>query len=481
MKWRVLSCILFLELVGCTVAEPFVKPTLDVPKQWRQSELWRQAKPLDDAPKAPWWKSFKDEELNNLEAKALEQSANFKIAVERVNQARMSLQGSSASMFPQFFGSGRVARQEISNQRPLTNYNAPNWATVQTDIYPALNATYEFDFWGRVSSTVKASKAGLEQSFADFENVKLILSADVANNYFNLRQADIEINNLEQLEALELRAIELASTRYQLGLTPLLEKNQQSLALQNTRIQLEQLKRVRGQYEHALATLIGENATDFQIAPKIVKRVVGEVPFEMPSELIERRPDVASAERSMIAANAQIGVAKAAYFPTITLNSQFGYESGRLSNLYNADSRVWSFGPSFNLPIFDGGRIEANVAFTRSSYAVAVEAYKKAVLTAFQEVEDGFLGVSSLAKALQEAQNASASARSILQLAKDRYEGGVSTSLDWTISQENYLTTVRQESQVMAQRIAAQIYLVKALGGGWEGLTLADKNDQPPQ
>jgi NodT family efflux transporter outer membrane factor (OMF) lipoprotein len=478
MKWRLISCILFLELVGCSVAEPYVKPTLDVPQQWSLQELWRQAKPSDDVPKAPWWKSFKDAELDALESKALEKSPNLKIAVERVNQARMSLQGSNAGLLPQFFGAGRVARQEISSQRPLTNYNAPNWATVQTDIFPTLNATYEIDFWGRVASTVNVSKAGLEQSFADFENVKLILSADVANNYFNLRQADIEINNLEQLEALELKAIDLAGIRYELGLTPLLEKNQQSLALQNTRIQLEQLRRVRGQYEHTLATLVGENATDFHIETKIKARVLGEIPFELPSELLERRPDVASAERSMIAANSQIGVAKAAYFPTITLVSQFGYESGRLSNLYNADSRVWSFGPSFNLPIFDGGRIEANIAFTRSSYVVTVETYKKTVLSAFQEVEDGLLGLSTLEKALKEAQNASLSAKNILQLAKDRYEGGVSTSLDWTISQENYLTTTRQESQVMAQRIAAQIYLVKALGGGWEGLNVKDKKTQ---
>ena len=199
MKWRLISCILFLELVGCSVAEPYVKPTLDVPQQWSLQELWRQAKPSDDVPKAPWWKSFKDAELDALESKALEKSPNLKIAVERVNQARMSLQGSNAGLLPQFFGAGRVARQEISSQRPLTNSNAPKWATVQTDIFPTLNATYEIDFWGRVASTVNVSKAGLEQSFADFENVKLILSADVANNYFNLRQADIEINNLEQL------------------------------------------------------------------------------------------------------------------------------------------------------------------------------------------------------------------------------------------------------------------------------------------
>jgi NodT family efflux transporter outer membrane factor (OMF) lipoprotein len=478
MNWRLISCLLLLALIGCSVAEPYVKPALDLPAQWSSKELWRQAKPKDDSPKAPWWRSFNDVELDALESKALEKSPNLKIAVERVNQARMSLQGSNAGLLPQLFGAGRLARQEISNQRPLTNYNAPNWATVQTDIFPTLNATYEIDFWGRVSSTVNASKAGLEQSLADFENVKLILSADVANNYFNVRQADIEINNLEQLEGLELKAIELAGIRYELGLTPLLEKNQQSLALQNTRIQLEQLRRLRGQYEHTLATLIGDNATDFHLEPKIKARVLAEIPFELPSELLERRPDVASAERSMIAANAQIGVAKAAYFPTITLNSQFGYESGRLSNLYNADSRVWSFGPSFNLPIFDGGRIQANVAFTRSSYVVSVEAYKKAVLTAFQEVEDGLLGLSTLEKALREAQNASLSAKNILQLSKDRYEGGVSSSLDWTISQENYLTTTRQESQVMAQRISAQIYLIKALGGGWDGLTLNDKKSQ---
>jgi NodT family efflux transporter outer membrane factor (OMF) lipoprotein len=475
MKWRLLSCLLFLELLGCSVAEPYVKPELNVPKQWTDSKLWRPAQPKDDSPKVDWWKSFKDEELDALEDKALEKSSSLKIAIERVNQARMSLQGSSAGLLPQFFGSGRLARQEISNQRPLTNYNAPNWATVQTDIYPALNASYEIDFWGRVSSTVNAAKSGLEQSFADFENVKLILSADVANNYFNLRQADLEIENLEQLENLELKAIELASARYELGLTPLLEKNQQSLALQNTRIQLEQLKKVRGQFEHSLSTLLGENATDFHLERKIRTRLIPDLPLEMPSELLERRPDVASAERNMMAANAQIGVAKAAYFPTITLNSQFGYESGRLSNLYNADSRVWSFGPNFYLPIFDGGRIAANIAFTRSSYVVAVETYKKIVLTAFQEVEDGILGVKTLENALQEAKNASVSAKSILQLAKDRYTSGASSSLDWTISQENYLSTIRQESQITAQRISAQIFLIKAFGGGWAGLSKTDQ------
>lgn len=461
--------LMLLGLVSCSSPPKYEKVKLDVPAEFRDSSAWKLAKPNDQQLKQKWWEELGDDELNSLLERAFKNNPNLKIAVEKVNQSRANFNTANASFFPQVNATGRLARLEISSARPLTNYNSPNQATVQTDILPQMVASYEFDFWGRVSSTVAAGQANLEQSMADFQNVRLILSTDVATYYFNIRQADIEIDLLNQLIRLQEKALLLASERYKLGLNSALEKTQQQIALETTSGQIEQLKRTRSIFEHALASLVGQNATDFKLGTKAIERRSLDTPLGIPAVLLERRPDVASAERAVAAANAQIGIAQAAYYPQIVLGGGFGYQATQLANLYYAPSRVWSFGPSLSLPLLDGGRIDANVAFNKSGYAIAVENYKKVVLTAMQEVEDGISGVLALDKALEQASRASQSALKIFEVSQDRYKGGVANALDLALAEQAYVNVKRLETQAMASRLQVQIFLVKAIGGGWRG------------
>ena len=461
--------LMLLGLVSCSSPPKYEKVKLDVPAEFRDSNAWKLAKPSDQQLKQKWWEELGDDDLNSLQERAFKNNPNLKIAVEKVNQSRANFNISNAGLFPQVNATGRLARLEISSARPLTNYNTPNQATVQTDILPQMVASYELDFWGRVSSTVAAGQANLEQSMADFQNVRLILSTDVATYYFNIKQADIEIDLLNQLIRLQEKALLLASERYKLGLNSALEKTQQQIALETTSGQIEQLKRTRGIFEHALATLVGQNATDFKLGVNAIERRALDIPLGIPSVLLERRPDVASAERAVAAANAQIGIAQAAYYPQIVLGGGFGYQATQLANLYYAPSRVWSFGPSLSLPLLDGGRIDANVAFNKSGYAIAVENYKKVVLTAMQEVEDGVSGVLALDKALDQATRASRSALKIFELSQDRYKGGVANALDLALAEQAYVNVKRLETQAMASRLQVQIFLIKAIGGGWRG------------
>ncbi len=469
MKNVGLMGLVMIGLVACSSPPKYEKVKIEMPAEFREIGAWKVAKPNDQQLKQRWWEEFEDKELSQFEERALKNSSNLKIAIERVNQGRANFGTASAGLLPQFNAAGRLARLEISGARPLTNYNTPNQATVQTDILPQVLASYELDFWGRVSSSVAAGEASLEQSMADFQNVKLVLSTDVATNYFNLRQADIEIDLLTQLIRLQEKAVLLASERFKLGLNSALESAQQQIALDTTLGLIEQVKRSRNIFEHALAVLIGENPTNFKVAVNLADRPTIDIPLGIPAVLLERRPDVASAERAVAAANAQIGIAQAAYYPQITLGGGFGYEATKLSNLYFAPSRVWSFGPSLSLPLFDGGRIDANVAFSKSTYAIAVESYKKAVLTAMQEVEDGVSGVLALDKAWLQATRASQTASRIFEISKERYKGGVSSAFELALAEQAYINTKRLETQAFASKLQVQIFLIKATGGGWSG------------
>ena len=461
-------------LVSCASPRAYVSPTLEVPQTWGDANIWQAVTPSAQPLSTDWWTQFNDPVLTQLIQSGLSASTSLTISKSRVDQARAGLQTANASTLPLLSASGRVARLEISGARPLTNYNAPNWATVQTDIAPLMSVSYELDLWGRVSGTVQAGKTALEQSVADFQNIRLVLTTDIATNYFNARQADVELDLLNQIVQAQEKSLEVANIRYDLGLMAALEKNQLEVALQASRIQFQQLKRTREQYAHAIATLIGQDASSFALQVSNAPRTLFRPALGMPSTLLQRRPDVASAERAVANANAQIGIAQAAYYPTITMGSSFGYEATQLSNLYYAPSRVWSFGPSFNLPLFDGGRIDASVAFSEAGYAATVGIYKKAVLTAFQEVQDAITGFNTLDEALVKARLATQGAQKIYTLAKDRYDGGLSTPLDLLLAKQALLTTQRQESQIVGQRILVQVFLIKALGGGWEGLNTVE-------
>jgi len=464
---RLLSAACVLFIVGCAAGPTYERPQVEVPAQWKLEEPWRVAKPDDAAERGPWWKRFGDAQLDALEEQALAASPTLQAATARLTQARAQVDLSSAGLFPQVSLAARAARQRISANRPLSNYASPNFSTVQNDFTMSFNVAYEADLWGRVRSGVEAARASAQQTEADWQNVRLVLTTDVAATYINLREFDVELDVLKQSIALQNRALDLAKSRHDLGATSGLDVAQQQALLDSTLTQVDVVQRQRDQFEHALATLVGRPAPLFALAPQIVDRTSPPIPVGLPSDILQRRPDIASAERAMASANAQIGVARAAYYPSFTIGPAFGGESRMISSLFDAPSTAWSLGVNVLQPLFDAGRIDANVRIAEAGYQLSVANYKRAVLTAFQEVEDGITGTAALDRAVAQGRLAVTSAQKVLQIANDRYEGGATSFSDVIIAQQSLLAAQRQLAQLTGQRMLVSVFLVKALGGDW--------------
>ena len=463
-----LATVVAAMLAGCAVGPDYRPPTTpDLPVTWQAEHPWRQAEPGDALDKGRWWERYKDPQLDALQQKALADNATVAIAVARLTQARATLDASNAARYPQVGLGARTQRFKISGNRPLTNYNAANFETVQNDFALSLTASYEIDFAGRVRRLVEGSAASAEQSAADLANARLLLSADLATNYFNLRSTDIELDVVTRSIALQRRALEFVKARHELGAVSGLDVAQQQALLENTLTQVDLLKKQRAQYEHALATLTGTPAPSFSLAPDLKPVTPPAIPLGLPSEVLQRRPDVASAERAMAAANAQIGIATAAFYPSITLAPTIGVDSRMIETLFDAPSLLWSVGVSATQPLFDGGRLRANVNFAQGGYEATVANYRRVVLTAMQEVEDGISGLAALDNAGRQALSAVAASRRVLDMSTTRYEGGASTYLDVITAQQAVLNTERQAAQVLGQRLVTSVFLVKALGGDW--------------
>jgi NodT family efflux transporter outer membrane factor (OMF) lipoprotein len=459
-------------LSGCSVAPPYKRPDVEVPVSWKVEAPWRIGTPNDAAPKGTWWLRFGDPDLDALVAKSLEDSPTLARGRARLAQSRALVASATAGLFPQVNLSASGRNLRISQNRPLTNPNSPNFTTRQDDYVLALGVSYEADVFGRVQSTVENARASAEQAAIDLENTRLLLTTDLATAYFNLRQTDVEIDVVTRSIELQERSLEFVTARHDLGAASGLDVAQQQALIDNTRTQLDVLRRQRVQFESAIATLTGTPAPSFSLPPKLARVSPPAIPIGVPSDILERRPDVASAERAMAAANAQIGVAKAAFYPSIIIGPSYGFESTSLSSLFYAGSRIWSLGASLLQPLFTAGRLQANVDFASAGYEATVATYRRVVLTAMQEVEDGILGGAALERAYSQALAAVESARKVLDLATARYEGGVSTYLDVITAQQALLNGERQASQLQGQRLLVSVFLVKALGGDWDGGTI---------
>lgn len=464
-----------LGLAGCAAGPDYRKPDVELPVAWQLDAPWRQSTPVDQQAKGPWWERFGDAQLNALQEKAMRDNQTLAIADARLTQARATANAVSAGMFPQVGIGARASRLRISGNRPLTNYTSPNFATVQNDFALGLNVSYEVDLAGRVRRNVEGVRASAEQSAADLENTRLLLSAELASSYFNLRELDVELDVLSRSIDLQRKALELTTSRHDLGATSGLDVAQQQALLDTTLTQVDVVRKSRAQYEHAIATLVGTPAPVFSLAPALVPMTPPAVPLGVPSDLLERRPDIASAERAMAAANAQIGVARAAFYPSVMLAPSYGVDSSVINTLFNAPSVLWSLGVSAAQTLFDGGRISAGVDFATAGYVAAVAGYRRTVLTAMQEVEDGVTGIAALDRAYAQSQAAIGSARRVLDLANSRYEGGISTYLDVISAQQSLLNSERQAAQLMGQRMLSSVFLIKALGGDWPATAVAAK------
>jgi len=443
-------------------------PKPAMPAQWKVEAPFRVAMPQDDLAKGAWWERFGEPTLNELASRALSDSPTLAAATARLAQARATFTSVSGQRWPQVAAIARDTRTRITQNRPLNNYNAPNFSTVQTDLVFGMQASYEVDFAGRVASAVASAKASAEQAAADLETARLLLIADLATAYFNLRQTDIELDVLASSIELQKRSLGLASTRHQLGAGSALDVAQQQALIDTTLTQIDILRRQRALFEHAIATLAGTPAPLFSLPPEKRDMRPPEVPIGVPSDVLERRPDVASAERAMAVANAQVGIANAAFYPSITLGLTYGQESRHLNSLWDVPSLVWSAGMSLAQPLFDGGRIRGNYDAARAGYDIALANYRRVVLTAMQEAEDGIIGLAALDRASAQAEVAVESARRTLELVNARYEGGVASPLEVISAQQSLLSAERLASQLVGQRLLTSVFLVRALGGGWE-------------
>jgi multidrug efflux system outer membrane protein len=395
------------------------------------------------------------------------------VAAARLDQAHAQLSIARADLFPTVALGASATRAKTSANRPLSSYTIPNQSTVQNDFKIGPQVSYEVDLFGRVRREVEGARATAEQAEADYENARLILLATLASDYFSLREVDAEIEVVRHSLDLQRDALTFVQSRHDLGFATGLDLAQQQSLLDSSATQLELLGVQRAQLEHAIATLVGTPAPLFKLAPATLAPPLPSLPVGLPADLLQRRPDVASAERAMAAANARIGVAKAAYFPNIQLlpgigAPGIGWEANALAGLFEAPSRLWSVGLSASETLFDAGRTRGEVRFARADYSAAVADYRQTVLSAMEEVENGITGLATLDRASAQALASVNSAQKAYDLASDRYKGGVDTYLDVITSQQTLLNNQRQAVQIQGQQFATAVYLIKALGGGWE-------------
>jgi outer membrane protein, multidrug efflux system len=460
-------------LAGCAVGPDYHRPSADIAPAWQPAEPWHEAAPGDTALKGRWWELFEDPALNPLVEQALAGNQNLRVAAARLAQARDQLTIARSALFPAIDLSASAVRSKDSTNRPLAAYSTPNQSTVQNDFALGPSVGYELDLFGRVRREVEGARASAQQAEADFENTRLVLMAALVTNYFSLRENDAEIDVVRRSLDLQRDALTFVSSRHDLGFATGLDLAQQQALLDASATQLELLQNQRAQFEHAIATLIGTPAPTFSLAPSAVEPPLPALPLGLPSDLLQRRPDVASAERAMAAANARIGVARAGYFPSINLAPGLGvpgvgWESNAVASLFTAPSQLWSIGLSATQTLFDAGKTRANVHFADEDYTAAVAAYRQTVLTAMEEVENGITGLAWLERAEIQANASVRSAQQAFDIATDRYKGGVDTYLDVITAQQTLLTNQRQAVQIQGPQFSTAVFLVKALGGGWD-------------
>ncbi|WP_144151372.1 efflux transporter outer membrane subunit [Paraburkholderia sp. BCC1885] len=465
-------------LAACTVGPDYHQPHADAPPEWRTDSYWRVAEPSHAPIALTWWTGYNDATLNTLEGEALDQNQTLAAAVAHYEQAKATLANTAAQEIPEVDVGGNAERLKISKNRPLTSYGTPNSSTVQNGLIVGPSIDYDTDLFGRIRREVEGAKASAEQSADDLANARLVLTTDLASDYYSLRELDSEIDVLNQSVVLQQKALDYVTSEHDLGSVSGLDVLQQKSELDSTKVQAQLLLVQRAQFEHAIAALVGVPAPQFVIEPKVVASQVPVIPLGVPSDVLQRRPDVASAERAMAAANAQIGVAKAAFFPSLTLTPSIGWQSTNFADLLSAPSLMWTLGAAVSQVVFDGGRRSANVKFASEGYQQAEANYRQTVLTAFQQVQDGVTGLSVLDGAAKQSHQAVVDSQSLLSLANDRYSGGLVAYLDVITAQQTLLTAERQDVQILGQQMTLSVALVKALGGGWDVSAPIDEKQQ---
>jgi NodT family efflux transporter outer membrane factor (OMF) lipoprotein len=459
---------LFLWLAACALGPDYQRPDAPVPEAFKETAGWKIAQPSDEIARGAWWKVFDDPRLNDLEEQINISNQTVIGAEAQVRQALALIQAAKASYFPVVTAGASYTRAEGSST--LTKSAAPGGIQASDFLLP-LNLSWEADIWGRIRRTVEASRGSAEASAADLESARLSAQSSLAQAYFQLRTVDTQIQLFGATVTAFQKALELTRNRYGSGVAGKADVLQAQTQLESTKAQWIDLGVLRTQLEHAIALLIGKPASSFTLVAAAFKPVPPPVPIGLPSELLERRPDIAAAERRVAAANAQIGVAKAAFFPRVTLSLLGGYESGDFSTWFNWPSHFWSLGAALAQPLFAGGSIRALTDQARAAYDGTVAAYRQTVLTGFKEVEDNLAALRILEEEALVQDGAVKTAQQLLTVTMNQYKAGTVSYLSVIAAQTAALTNERAAVDIGGRRMMAIVLLIKALGGGWTSAT----------
>ncbi len=471
--WEVLIALAALQLGGCAVGPNYRTPAVDTPTAYKESAGWKPAQPNDQNLGGNWWTIFQDPQLDALELQVNVSNQNLKAAEAQYEHARAVLRYYRADYYPTVTAGPSASRTRVSNNAPPPGLKSEG--VTYNDFVLPVDFSYQADVWGRVRRTVESYREQAQASAADLATVNLSMHADLAIDYFQARSLDAQEQLLNTTVAQYQQAFELNLNRFQGGLSSDVEVQQARTQLETTRAQAIDIGVLRAQYEHAVAILIGKPPAEFSLPPLPLTTPPPPVPVSVPSDLLERRPDIAGAERRVAAANEQIGVAKSAYYPVINLGGSGGFESTDIATLFTGPSGLWSVGASALGTIFDVGRRRAFTDEARTAYDFQVATYRESVLTGFQQVEDNLAALRILDSEATVQDQAVAAAQSSLNLSISRYQGGVTSYLEVTIAQSAALSDEVTAVNILGRRMANTVLLIQALGGGWDRSGLPER------
>jgi NodT family efflux transporter outer membrane factor (OMF) lipoprotein len=465
-----------LLLTGCMVGPKYVKPTAPLapaykeanPDAYKENANWHPAQPADAAERGAWWKIFGDAELNALEPQIAANNQSLKAADARFREARALIRFNHASLYPTVGVAPFAGGLRDSLNQPYFNAaNAANNVKGVGEILLPVDLNYEIDVWGRVRRTVSAAREEAQASAGDRQTVLLSLQAELAVDYFEARSADAEEKLLNDTVKYYEEAYRITNNRFEGGVSPKSDVDQAQTQLEAAKVQAHDITLQRAQFEHAIAILLGLPPASFTLpgAPLDARPPI--IPPGLPSELLERRPDIAAAERRVAEANDRIGIARAAFYPTISLSGSAGFEGTSFTNLFNPSSFLWSLGPTLSQTVFDAGRRASVSEQANASYDETVANYRQTTLTAFQQVEDNLAALRVLQQEAEHQHQATLAAQSAEQIFNNRYVGGLDNYLQVVTAQTTALINERNDIDIMRRQMDASVLLIKALGGGW--------------
>ena len=466
-----ITVALALLLNGCMVGPKYKTPPAPVPAafkepppaSFKEGDGWKTAQPGDQAIRGNWWEMFGDPQLNTLEQQLTIGNQDLKAAEARFRQARAMIRFNRAAQFPTLSTAPSISSERVSSNRPFfTTSPAPSG-----DFLLPFDLSYEVDLWGRVRRTVNAAREEAQATAADLETASLSLHAELAYDYFELRAADSQQRLLDDTVKAYTDNLRLTTTRFEGGAAPKSDVAQAQTQLDTTRVADTDIGVMRAQYEHAIATLIGKPSAEFSVPPDPLNLQPPVIPIGVPAQLLERRPDIAAVERRMAEANEQIGIARAAFYPTVSLGGTAGFEGSSILSWFAWPSRLWAVGATLTQTLFDAGRRHATSDAALGGYDAMVANYRETILAAFQQVEDNLAATRILEQEAQQQKEAVDSAQQSLEIFTIRYTGGVDTYLQVITAQTIALSNERNDVDILRRRMDASVLLIKALGGGW--------------